>query len=137
MDLLNNISERKAVTLTEIQYCSNDYNNYPDEGRLEGSDSIVVKEIRNTGFLISFNRSIKSPDNNFISFFVSFDIEYTFTEPYDSDNYISKDDLEKFICENQDELLCGCAARSSLIISQISAQLGNGKPNISPSNLMV
>lgn len=136
MDLLSNISERRAITLTNVQYSSNDYNNYPDEVRLEGSDSIDVKDVKETGFLISLSRSIKSPDNNVFSFFVSYDIEYTFIEPYKNVDSISAKDLKKLICDNQ-ELLCGCLAKISLIISQISAQLGDGVPIVSPLNLMI
>ncbi len=136
-EFLRNINPTKGITLTQVHYESNDYKNYPEEGKLEGFDSIEIKELTRLGFLVAISRSIKSPNDDFLSFFVSFDIEYTFIEPYKDDKYITEEELKELIIKNQDVLTCGCAARSSLIISQLSAQLGESVPIISPSQLMV
>lgn len=135
-EFVKNIRNEKNVTLTNVQFLSNDYNNYPEEVNLNGKDTISIKEKFQDGFLISITRTIKSPNDDFFSFLVSFDIKFFFINEFEDVNYLTDEELVQVIIDEQDTLTCGCTARASMIISQLSSQLGMGVPIITPPHLI-
>lgn len=137
-NVIDNISNQKIVVLTDVRFSANDYKNYPDNVVLNGMDNVEIKAINKESVEYSITRTIRSEkEEDFVSFYVSFDIEIFFKEPYDEDKVILESDMIKAIKENTDVFDCGCSARISLIIAQISAQLAEGTPIISPASLMI
>ncbi len=137
INIIENLSGKKNMVLTEVKFEANDYKNYPKNAVLKGLDEIRINAIQKDRVCYSISRTINSPENNFVSFYVSFDVELFFVNPYESDDFISTDEMLKIIKEKQTVFDCGCAARSSLIIAQISSQITENTPIISPANLMI
>lgn len=134
-NFLNNI-ECKRIVITEVRYLANDYLNYPEQAKLQGIDTYKVKDINKHGMIVNYSRKIDSEENNFVSFYVSFDLIFSFKSLYDPDEMLSKEEIEKIINEHPESFDNNCSARSSLIIAQISSQTNGGVPIISPAQPM-
>ena len=134
-NFLNNI-ECKRIVITEVRYLANDYLNYPEQAKLQGIDIYKVKDINKHGMIVNYSRKIDSEENNFVSFYVSFDLLFSFKSLYDPDEMLSKEEIEKIINEHPESFDNNCSARSSLIIAQISSQTNGGVPIISPAQPM-
>lgn len=134
-NFLNNI-ECKRIVITEVRYLANDYLNYPEQAKLQGIDIYKVKDINKHGMIVNYSRKIDSEENNFVSFYVSFDLIFSFKSLYDPDEMLSKEEIEKIINEHPESFDNNCSARSSLIIAQISSQTNGGVPIISPAQPM-
>lgn len=137
VDVFSNISNQVHFELTEVHFLANDYKKYPDRVSLNSIDSIEMKEINNTGFTISVARTIRAENIEFFSFLVSFDIDFSFKEVYEDCNCISGEEIAKNIGLKQGEIIDACMARISLIIAQISSQISNGVPIITPPNILL
>lgn len=130
--IIKNIAERKEMILTEVSFHANDYKNYPVHAQLAGSDAIVVKEVLNDKFLVSYSRRIAPTSGIFFDVSASFDIVFHFIKPYDEKDIPSMEDVKKVLLENDDELLSPCASKLSFIIAQLTSHVGDGVPVIAP-----
>lgn len=135
-NILENFKKNRNMILTEVSYSANDYENYPEEAELKCVDNVKIKNINKDHILFSIDRTVQSLEQNIFSFLVSYEIKMFFEEEYKDCNYITEDDLLKLIFENQDFFFNGCLAKISLIISQISSEIANGVPIITPPQLL-
>lgn len=129
---ISNISDKKEMILTEVSYQANDYRNYPKQTQLAGSDSILVKEVANDKFVVSYSRRIAPVSGIFFDVSASFDIVFHFIKPYDDKRLPSMDEVKEVLLSNDDTLLSPCASKMSLIIAQLTSQVGDGVPVIAP-----
>ncbi|MBE6784219.1 MAG: hypothetical protein E7536_09465 [Ruminococcaceae bacterium] len=136
VEIINNLKEEQEVILTKVEYLANDYRNYPEQAELDYEDKIDIKEINTNGILLSVERMVKSPNNVIFSIFVSFDIKLWFKSRYEEDSFITNDELLAIAKENKDLFFGTCMAKISLIISEISAQIGRGIPIITPPQII-
>ena len=132
VEIINNLKEDQETILTKIEYLANDYRNYPEQAELSCEDKIRIKEINIDSILFSVERMVKSPQNVVFSIFVSFDIKIWFKSSYENNSFITPEELLVVAKENKDLFFGTSLARMSLIISEISAQIGRGIPIITP-----
>ena len=134
-EILNNIKEGKEIILTKVEFLANDYRNYPEQAELGCEDKIIVKEISTDGVLFSVERTVKSPNDAIFSIFVSFDVKLSFKSNYEDESYISDEELLEVAKNNKDLFFSTCMAKTSLLISEISTQIGRGIPIITPPQI--
>lgn len=137
-DFRKNINKKRTVTLKKILFDANDYSNYGKKASLAQKDAYnLVKEDR-AGFTIEFSRTITSDTENYFSIIAAFDIGFTYIKPYtDVHTLIDRDALDEMIKKESEFFTAGCMSKISLIISEISVQLGTVVPIVTPPLLVL
>lgn len=129
---MNNIAEcilRKEFVLDKISFDNNDYFKFIGNAKLTLEDILETKSYSNDEFVVSIGRTISSDEENIFSVSVFFDVHFILK---DNVGEIAENDVDTYIKENYEDFTNICMAKISLLISQITAQLGKGVPIISP-----
>lgn len=125
---VSEIIEKRDYILDKISFESNDYFSFVGNAELNVTDRLKVKSVSNEGFVVSVGRTVSSEIKNMFNLGVFFDVHFIFDEIYED---VKEDDIDQYIKENYLDFTNICMAKISMLISQITAQLGRGVPIIS------
>lgn len=132
----NNINNDVRYVLMSVRFSPNDYLNHVGKIDLSCIDRMLVKEISADDFVITLLREIRSSDEDFFNISVSFDIYGTFINTIDNPESVDHHEFIDSIVKEKRFLIDNCTAKISLMISQISAQIGMSIPIITPAYLL-
>lgn len=134
-NFVKNISDDVRYVLMDVRFSPNNYYNHAGKIDLSCEDTVSVKEIKKDNFIITLSREIKSSED-FFNIFVMFDIYGRFNEAINDVEDIDEKNFIDSIIKEKNYLLDNCAARISLMISQISAQIGMAIPIVTPASIL-
>lgn len=129
--MAKNISKciaKKEFVLDKISFDGNDYFKFIGNAELTIMDSLNSKGYSDKEFVVSVGRTVSSDVENIFKLSVFFDVHFILKEDAGE---LKEEDIDQYIKENYQEFTSICMAKISLLISQITAQLGRGVPIIS------
>lgn len=129
--MAKNVSEcinRKKFVLDRIEFNSNDYFKFVGNAELEIVDRLETKSLSEEEFVVSVGRIISSKTENLFNLSVFYDIHFFFKAGI---GMVEESDIDEYIENNYQSFTNVCMAKISLLISQITAQIGSGVPIVS------
>lgn len=129
--MAKNVSEciaKRDFVLDKISFDGNDYFKFVGNAELTVMDSLESKSYSDKEFIISIGRTISAETEKLFTLSVFYDVHFILKE--DSDK-LTEEEVDLYVKENYQEFASICMAKISLLISQITSQLGSGVPIIS------